>query len=61
MDIECLVSLLRKQHLKIEAEVKKLQRAPAPDYLEIRMLKKKKLSIKDKIRRLLSPYASMRE
>jgi len=52
MDIDCLISLLRQQHQKIEAEVKKLQRAPASDSLEIRKLKKNKLSLKDKIRRL---------
>ena len=49
-----LVELNRKKE-KLEKQIKQLERSPAGVHLEVRNLKKQKLSIKDEMERLQNP------
>lgn len=52
MSISAHVHELQKKHQFLSDEVKVAQRSPATDDLEIAEMKKKKLKLKEEIRRL---------
>lgn len=54
MSLVSHVEELRKKHRTLETEIEAVERSPATDQLEIHALKRKKLQLKDEIRRLAS-------
>jgi len=54
MSLVSHVEELRKKHRTLETEIEAVERQPATDHLEIHQLKRRKLKLKDEIRRLAS-------
>lgn len=54
MSLDSHVEELRKKHRNLETEIEEQRRHPSADHLEILTLKRKKLKLKDEIRRLAS-------
>ena len=54
MNLESRVESLRQKHRDLDAVIEAEERHPSTDHLEILALKRRKLKIKDEIRRLAS-------
>ena len=54
MSLDSHVEELRKKHRNLEATIEEQERHPGIDHLDILELKRKKLKLKDEIRRLAS-------
>jgi len=54
MSLTSHVEELQRKHRTLETEIEAVERHPATDHLEIYSLKRKKLKLKDEIRRLAS-------
>lgn len=54
MSLVSHVEELRKKHRTLETEIEVVERQPGTDRLEVLALKRKKLKLKDEIRRLAS-------
>jgi hypothetical protein len=48
------VEELRKKHRTLDTQIETVERSPGTDHLEVLSLKRKKLKLKDEIRRLAS-------
>lgn len=54
MSLDSHVDELRKKHRSLEATIEEQERHPSSDHLDILALKRKKLKIKDELRRIAS-------
>lgn len=54
MSLVSHVEELRKKHRTLDTEIEAVERSPSTDRLEVLALKRRKLRIKDEIRRLAS-------
>ena len=54
MSLVSHVEELRKKHRTLETEIEAVERHPGTDHLEVHQLKRRKLQLKDEIRRLAS-------
>lgn len=54
MSLVSHVEELRKKHRTLKSEIEAVERQPGSDHLEVLALKRRKLRIKDEIRRLAS-------
>ena len=52
MDVSARVNHLQNQHDELSRKIEEVQRAPSVDALELTALKRKKLKLKDEIKRL---------
>ncbi|MFK7753881.1 MAG: YdcH family protein [Sedimentitalea sp.] len=52
MSLSAHLSELKKKHQNLSSEVEQAQRAPGVDGLEVAVLKKQKLKLKEEIQRL---------
>lgn len=52
MDFRALLAIKRKEHKDLDRAIESLISAPNTDQLQLRRLKKKKLSLKDEIKAL---------
>lgn len=48
------VEQLQRKHRNLDAEIEAVERQPGTDHLEVLALKRRKLKLKDEIRRLAS-------
>lgn len=56
MSLDSHLDQLRQKHQALEQQIADEQRRPASDPLEIAALKRRKLAIKEEIKRLASDY-----
>lgn len=54
MSLTSHVEELQRKHRTLETEIEAVERQPGTDHLKVYSLKRKKLKIKDEIRRLAS-------
>lgn len=54
MSLTSHVEELHRKHRTLDTEIEAVQRMPGSDHLEVHSLKRKKLKLKDEIRRLAS-------
>ena len=54
MSLTSHVEELQRKHRTLETEIEAVERQPSTDHLEVYSLKRKKLKLKDEIRRLAS-------